>query len=717
MDFTQKPDPANDPNILEKYTRDLTADAKEGKIDPVIGRDDEIMRVIRILSRKTKNNPVLIGEPGVGKTAIVEGLAQRINAGDVPSVLKNKRILVLDMGSVMAGASYLGDYEARIKGITNAIAKENGEIILFIDELHLIVGAGKTGGGGGMDVSNLLKPALARGELKSIGATTLKEYREYIEKDAALERRFQKVNVSEPTVEETISILRGLKEKFETFHNVRIHDNALVSAAQLSDRYIADRFLPDKAIDLVDEASATIKTELASVPTELDQLNRKVMQLEIERSALSKETDEKSIDRLKENESELFKLKEKQNELSDKWESEKKVHNKISQLRQTADSLKTELQQAQAEGKFERAGEIQYSLLPAVERQLQAAENETVKDSKLMSEEVTEKEIADIIERWTGIPIENLMESEKEKLLSLETNLKKQVKGQNQAISVVADAILRSRSGIKDPHKPIGSFLFIGPTGVGKTEVARSLARLLFNSDKKMIRFDMSEFMEKQSVSKLIGSPPGYVGYEEGGRLTEQVRRNPYSIVLFDEVEKAHPDVFNLLLQILDDGHITDSLGKFIDFKNTIIIMTSNLASEYILETQPELVDEESINKLLMQHFRAEFINRIDNIVAFNALPKDIITEIVDKMLHDLKVWIEKERDYYINFTQDAIKKIIDEGYDKQFGARPIRRYIEKHIETIIARAIVSNELEEKRNYVIDVENEHFVISTSNKLN
>jgi ATP-dependent Clp protease ATP-binding subunit ClpB len=715
MDFQQKQDPAKDPDILSKYTRDLTLDAKEGKIDPVIGRDDEITRVIRILSRKTKNNPVLIGEPGVGKTAIVEGLAQRINRGDVPSVLRDKKILVLDMGSVMAGASFLGDYEARIKGITNAIAKANGEIILFIDELHLIVGAGKTGNGGGMDVSNLLKPALARGELKAIGATTLKEYREFIEKDAALERRFQKIYVSEPTVDETISILRGLKERFESFHGVRIHDNALVAAAKLSDRYIADRFLPDKAIDLIDEASATIKTELASVPTELDQVNRKVMQLEIEKAALSKETDEKSIERLKENERELLGLKNRQLELNTAWEAEKTQHEKISQFKSTIESLKIELEQAQNEGKFERAGEIQYSLLPNTIKALKVAED--ANKNKLISEEVTEKEVASIVGRWTGIPVDNLMESEKEKLLLLESSLRKSVKGQDEALNVVSESILRSRAGVKDPNKPVGSFLFLGPTGVGKTEVARSLAAQLFSSEKKMIRFDMSEYMEKQSVSKLIGSPPGYVGYEEGGRLTEQVRRNPYSIVLFDEVEKAHPDVFNILLQVLDDGRLTDSLGKTIDFKNTIIIMTSNIASEYLLTTENEMVDQELVQKELARHFRPEFLNRIDNIVTFNSLSKEVITEIIRRQLSLLENKLQQEQDYLVKFTDAAIKKISEEGYDKQFGARPIKRYIEKNIETMIARAIIKNEMDKNRTYVLDVQNDEFVFSASNKLN
>ncbi|ASP28507.1 ATP-dependent Clp protease, ATPase subunit ClpB [Spiroplasma corruscae] len=715
MDFNQRPDPMNDPEILNKYTRNLTQDAKEGKIDPIIGRDDEIMRVIRILSRKTKNNPVLIGEPGVGKTAIAEGLAHRINKGEVPSNLRNKKILELDMGSVMAGASFLGDYEARIKGIVNAIQKENGEVILFIDELHLIVGAGKTGNGGGMDVSNLLKPSLARGGIKVIGATTLKEYREYIEKDAALERRFQKVYVSEPTIDETISILRGLKERFETYHGVRIHDNALIAAAVLSDRYISDRFLPDKAIDLVDEASATIKTEIASVPTELYQLNRKIMQLEIEKAALSKETDDKSIERLEQCQKELESLKQEQEKLNTKWESEKKVLANINKYRSTIDQLKLELETAQSEGKFERAGEIQYSLLPALQKQLNTSLDG--KKEKLISEEVSEDEIAKIISKWTGIKIENLIESEKQKLLHLGSNLKKMVKGQSHVIELIADSILRSRSGIKDPSKPIGSFLFLGPTGVGKTEVARSLAKTLFGSEKKMIRFDMSEYMEKQSVSKLIGSPPGYVGYEEGGRLTEAVRRSPYSIVLFDEVEKAHPDVFNVFLQILDDGRITDSLGKTVDFKNTIIIMTSNIASEYLMSTPIEMIDQEVIDKELKNYFRPEFVNRIDNVITFNPLSKEIIKEIITKTLNELKERVLINNDYLLNFTDATIDKILEEGYNKEYGARPIKRYIEKNLETLIARAIVSEEIEPKRNYVVDVQNGKFIITSSNKLN
>ncbi|ATZ18102.1 ATP-dependent Clp protease ATP-binding subunit [Mesoplasma melaleucae] len=707
MEFQQK---GEETNALEKYTRDLTQTAKDGKIDPIIGREEEILRVIRILSRKTKNNPVLIGEPGVGKTAVVEGLAQRIIKGDVPSILKGKRILELDMGSLMAGAMYLGDYEARVKAIVNEIKKSEGEIILFIDELHLIVGAGKTGGGGGMDVSNLLKPALARGELKAIGATTLKEYREYIEKDSALERRFQRVMVEEPTVDQTISILRGLKERFETYHGVRIHDNAIVSAANLSNRYITDRFLPDKAIDLIDEASSTIKTELASVPTELDQVNRKVIQLEIEKSALSKEKDDKSKERLTEALKELEKTKQEQEKLESEWNEQKAQLEKINGFKTTIESLRTELEVAQNEGNYKRAGEIQYSLLPTLEKQLIEAEKDT--RETLVSEEVNEKDVAEIVAKWTGIPVDRLVESEKVKLLELETTLEQRVKGQNEAIKVVSQAILRSRSGIKDPNKPIGSFLFLGPTGVGKTEVAISLADILFNSSKKMVRIDMSEYMEKHSVSKLIGSPPGYVGYEEGGRLTEAVRRNPYSIVLFDEIEKAHPDVFNILLQVLDEGRITDSLGKVVDFKNTIIILTSNLGSEYILKNGSTLeADKVAINAELLKHFRPEFLNRIDNVVIFNQLSKENIAEIVDKELNTLSARLENYKNFFLTFDLKAKNKIIDEGYDSQFGARPIKRYIEKNIETLLAQKIIAGNVEENIRYIITVEDNNFLLS------
>ncbi|AHI53699.1 ATP-dependent Clp protease, ATPase subunit ClpB [Spiroplasma sabaudiense Ar-1343] len=715
MEFNQKIDPSNDPDVLAKYTRDLTQNARDGKIDPIIGRDDEIMRVIRILSRKTKNNPALIGEPGTGKTAVVEGLAQRIVKNDVPATLKNKRILELDMGSLMAGAMYLGDYESRVKGVINAINKANGEIILFIDEMHLIVGAGKSSQGSGMDVSNLLKPSLARGELKAIGATTLKEYREYIEKDPALERRFQTVVVNEPSIEETISILRGLKERFETFHGVRIHDNALVTAANLSTRYIADRFLPDKAIDLIDEACATTKTELSSVPSELDIINRKVMQLEIERAALSKEKDEKSKERLSEAEKELAKLKVSQKELNSRWEKERTAINKITDMKANLEQLKAELEQVRSQGNWSRAGEIQYALIPSLEKQLKNSDGNL--DEHLINEDVTEIEVAEIVAKWTGIPVDKLVESEKFKLLGMETLLRKRVKGQPEAIKKVTEAILRSRSGIKDPNKPIGSFLFLGPTGVGKTEVARSLSEVLFNSDKKMIRLDMSEFMEKQSVSKLIGAPPGYVGYQEGGRLTEAVRRNPYSIVLFDEIEKAHPDIFNVLLQVLDDGHITDSLGKKINFKNTIIIMTSNIGAERMLSTESEFVDEKLLEKELFNYFRPEFLNRIDNIVSFRPLSKAIAGEIIENLLEELRQRVSHELDINITFSQKCREKVLEEGYDKQFGARPLKRYISKHIETVLAKAIVSGDLEEKRNYIINVNNDDFIVESTKKLN
>ncbi|ACU79014.1 ATPase family associated with various cellular activities (AAA) protein [synthetic Mycoplasma mycoides JCVI-syn1.0] len=703
-------------DALKKYTRDLTKDAKDNKLDPVIGREEEISRVIQILSRKTKNNPVLIGEPGVGKTAIVEGLAQRIVKGDVPTLLKNKRILELDMGSLMAGAMYMGDYESRVKAVVNEIQKSNGEIILFIDELHLIVGAGKTGNNSGMDVSNLLKPALARGELKAIGSTTLNEYRQYIEKDAALERRFQRVLVSEPTIDQTISILRGLKDRFETYHGVRIHDNALVSAAKLSSRYITDRYLPDKAIDLVDEACASIRTELASVPIELDQVNRKVMQLEIETSALEKEKDDKSKERWQEAKKELDSLKIEQASLNEKWEKEKEELSRINSVKSSIESLKQELETAQNDGNYKRAGEIQYSLLPSLEKSLALFEKQT--GSKMISEEVTEHEIAKVVSKSTGILVDRLISSEKEKLLNLEDLLKKYVKGQDQAIKAVTSAIMRSRSGIKNPDKPIGSFLFLGPTGVGKTEVARSLADILFNSPKKMIRLDMSEYMEKHSVAKLIGAPPGYVGYEEGGRLTEAVRRNPYSIVLFDEIEKAHTDVFNILLQILDDGRLTDSLGKTIDFKNTIIVMTSNIASQYLL-TSDELVqvDDQKIQEELNKVFRPEFLNRIDNIVYFNALSVQTIGEIVDKVLEELSTRLQDEQNYFINFSEEARNKIINEGYDRLFGARPIKRYIEKNIETLIAHYIISGEVVENTRYLIDVKNNQFTLEEFKQFN
>ncbi|QHX35865.1 ATP-dependent Clp protease [Spiroplasma sp. TIUS-1] len=714
MDFNRTD--GNDPNILEKYTRDLTQLARDGKHDPIIGREDEITRVIRILSRKTKNNPVLIGEAGVGKTAIAEGLAQRIVKQDVPGTLKDKRILELDMGSVMAGAKYLGDYEERVKGILNAIEKSNGEIILFIDELHLIVGAGKTGGGGGMDVANLLKPQMARGEIKIIGSTTLSEYREYIEKDSALERRFQRVLVQEPTVEETISILRGIKERYENFHKVKITDAAIIAAATLSDRYITDRFLPDKAIDLIDEASATIKSELSTVPANLDKINRKVIQLEIEKSALSQEKDDKSIERLKENEVELKKLKSQQAKLESEWNSQKESHNEITKLRSTIESLKNEFELKKSEGDFTRAGEIEYSLLPLAEKTL-AKQEEKRAENKLISEEVNESEIQAIIARWTGIPMQNLVETEKAKILNLKSNMKKTVKGQDQALEVISDALIRSTSRIKDPSKPIGSFLFLGPTGVGKTEVAKTLARLLFADERKMIRIDMSEYMEKHSISKLIGSPPGYVGYEQGGQLTEAVRRNPYSIVLIDEIEKAHKDVLNIFLQVLDDGRITDSLGKTINFKNTVIIMTSNIGSEYLMSTNNETFSEKALDQILLQSLKPEFINRIDNIVTFNALPKTTVKEIINNRLLELVERVNKETDINIVFSDNVINRILEEAYDINYGARPIKRYIEKHIETFIAKNILMNKLDIDKKYTVDCKNGEFIITNSKGFN
>ncbi|WFG96212.1 AAA family ATPase [Spiroplasma citri] len=713
MDLTQQYEPGKDPKVLEKFAKNLNKEALAGKLDPIIGREDEINRVIRILSRRTKNNPVLIGEPGVGKTAIVEGLAQRIVKGDIPSNLKNKTIYELDMGALIAGAKFQGEFEERLKAVLNKAKESNGDIILFIDELHLIVGAGKTQGS--MDASNLLKPMLARGELHCIGATTLDEHRLYIEKDAALERRFQKVVVSESTIDESISILRGLKERFETFHGVKIHDNALVASVNLSSRYITDRFLPDKAIDLIDEASATIKTEIASVPTELDNLNRRIVQLEIEKAALQKETDKASNERLVDIENELKPLKTKQQKLDIQWNSEKESITKLKNLKSQVEQLKKELDQAQLSGDFNRAGEIQYALLPKLEKQLNEQEKQA-SGSHLLKEDVTEHEIAAIVGKWTGIPVERLVETEKAKLLNLSKILRRRVRGQNEAIQVVADAIIRSRSGIKDPNKPIGSFLFLGPTGVGKTEVARSLAYVLFNSEKQMVRLDMSEYMEKHSVSKLIGAPPGYVGHEQGGQLTEAVRRSPYSIVLFDEIEKAHPDILNILLQILEDGRLTDSLGKTVDFKNTIIIMTSNIGSEYLLNENNEGVGL-LIQKELARKFKPEFLNRIDNVVTFNALSKDVIKEIIEKELSELTQRIENSKNIRISYSGKVLEKILNEGYDREFGARPIKRYIQQNLESLIAHAIISEEVQEGKSYTIDVVKNEMVIKNSTKLN
>ncbi|ELL44866.1 ATP-dependent Clp protease ATP-binding subunit [Spiroplasma melliferum] len=713
MDLTQQYEPGKDPKVLEKFAKNLNKEALAGKLDPIIGREDEINRVIRILSRRTKNNPVLIGEPGVGKTAIVEGLAQRIVKGDIPSNLKNKTIYELDMGALIAGAKFQGEFEERLKAVLNKVKESNGDIILFIDELHLIVGAGKTQGS--MDASNLLKPMLARGELHCIGATTLDEHRLYIEKDAALERRFQKVVVSESTIDESISILRGLKERFETFHGVKIHDNALVASVNLSSRYITDRFLPDKAIDLIDEASATIKTEIASVPTELDNLNRRIVQLEIEKAALQKETDKASNERLVDIENELKPLKTKQQKLDIQWNSEKESITKLKNLKSQVEQLKKELDQAQLSGDFNRAGEIQYALLPKLEKQLNEQEKQA-SGSHLLKEDVTERDIAAIVGKWTGIPVDRLVETEKAKLLNLSKILRRRVRGQNEAIQVVADAIIRSRSGIKDPNKPIGSFLFLGPTGVGKTEVARSLAYVLFNSEKQMVRLDMSEYMEKHSVSKLIGAPPGYVGHEQGGQLTEAVRRSPYSIVLFDEIEKAHPDILNILLQILEDGRLTDSLGKTVDFKNTIIIMTSNIGSEYLLNENNEGVGL-LIQKELARKFKPEFLNRIDNVVTFNALSKDVIKEIIEKELSELTQRIENSKNIRISYSEKVLEKILNEGYDREFGARPIKRYIQQNLESLIAHAIISEEVQEGKSYTIDVVKNEMVIKNSTKLN
>lgn len=712
--FEQMTNPNDDPKVLEKYTRNLKLQAIEGKLDPVIGKDNEINQIICILSCKTKNNPVLIGDPGVGKTAIIEGLAQRIVKGDVPDNLKDKVIYELDMGSLIAGAKFQGEFEERLKAVMNKIKQSVGNIILFIDELHLIVGAGKTQGS--MDASNLLKPMLARGELHCIGATTLDEYRQYIEKDGALKRRFQEVFVTEPTKEEAISILRGIKERYEVYHGVKIHDNALIAAVNLSSRYITDRFLPDKAIDLIDVVSASIKTEIASVPAELDIINRKVMQLEIEKAALQKENDSKSSLRVDEVEQELKNLKVTQSSLKTQWEAEKKEIDKLKKLKSTIDQLKTELEQTQLKGNFNRAGEIQYSLLPSLEKQLHEMENFN-KENTLLRENVTEQEIAEIFAKKTSIPVDRLVETEKSKLLNLPKILKKRVKGQNEAIEVVSDAIFRSRSGIKDPARPIGSFLFLGPTGVGKTEIARSLAFALFNSEKQMVRIDMSEYMEKHAVSKLIGAPPGYVGYEQGGGLTEKVRRSPYSIVLFDEIEKAHPDVLNVLLQILDDGRITDGLGKTVDFKNTIIIMTSNIGSEQLLSENNEGMGEK-IQKELVSVLKPELINRIDNVVIFNALSKGVIHEIIKCELEILQKRLETEKNIIINFDSKVYEVIVEEGYDRQFGARPIKRYIQKNIGTVIAKAIINEEIEQEGNYTLIVKkNNEFAIVANTKLN
>ena len=687
-------------NVLEKYGRNINEDVKNRKIDPIIGRDEEIRSITRILSRKTKNNPVLIGEPGVGKTAIVEGLAQRIVKGDVPESLKNKTIWELNMASLIAGAKYRGEFEERLKKVLDEVKKSEGNLIMFIDEIHLIVGTGAVDGA--MDTGNILKPMLARGEIHVIGATTLNEYRMYIEKDGALERRFQKVTIAEPTVEDTITILRGLKERFEIYHGVTIQDKALVSAATLSNRYITDRFLPDKAIDLIDEACATIRVQMDSVPTSLDKIQRKILTLQVEKEALKKEKDELSLKRLDNIDNELYELKGKEQELSTKWKEEKEINESIKKVKSDISACTFELEQAENNYDLETIARIKNGKLPELKKKLSELSNKN--GSSILSDTVTSDDIASVISKWTNIPVSKLMSSEKDKILNLYDNLRKRVKGQDKALKLVSDAIIRSRSGIKDPNRPIGSFMFLGPTGVGKTEVARSLAYELFDDEHHMVRIDMSEYMEKYSVSRLIGAAPGYVGYEEGGQLTEKVRRNPYSIVLFDEIEKAHPDVLNLLLQILDEGRLTDSNGRTVDFKNTIIIMTSNVGSEYIINNEEDKVSSE-----LTKYFKPEFLNRLDEIITFNKLSKEDLKEILSKIIEEIEHRLI-DINVKINLSDSAINYFIDNGYDEFYGARPLKRLVNNKLETIIARKLINNEIKSNTTINVDYANEELKI-------
>ncbi len=697
----------NNENVLEKYGRDIVKNVRENKVDPVIGRDDEIRDVIRILSRKTKNNPVLIGEPGVGKTAIVEGLAERIVRGDVPNSLKNKTIWELDMGALVAGAKYRGEFEERLKAVLKTVKESNGDMIMFIDEIHMIVGNGDNGA---MDAGNVLKPMLARGEIKLIGATTLNEYRKYIEKDGALERRLQKVLVKEPNVLDTLTILRGLKERFEVYHKVNIKDHALVAAATLSDRYITDRFLPDKAIDLVDEACATIKMQMDSVPVDLDTLTRSIMRLEIEAEALKKEKDELSHHRLEEIKKELEGLKAREHEMRSQWQEEKRINETISRKKEELEEARHKLAMAENSYDLETSAKLRHGVIPELEKELETLKKET--EGLMLSDTVNDEDIAKVVSKWTNIPVSKLVSGEKEKLLHLEENMKKRVKGQDEALKLVSDAIIRARSGIKDPNRPIGSFIFLGPTGVGKTEVAKTLANELFDDERHMVRIDCSEYMESFNVSRLVGAPPGYVGYDEGGQLTEAVRRNPFSIVLFDEIEKAHKDVFNILLQILDDGRITDSTGRVVDFKNTIIIMTSNLGSEWILENQNN--SSELVMNELKSHFRPEFINRIDEIIIFKGLSKDVVNQILDRILRDIEKRLEPSN-IKLELSDKAREQIIEESYDSSYGARPVKRYVTRNIETILSNLILEDKVNFNDTLIIDFENNHYKIDVKNK--